>query len=148
MSLTANLSPCSGPCDVPSISTWVSRQKAPSRSLVTISFIELMEHSGTQINTEQCNSEVRLALLGFVWTVSNSGPLVKTDRGNHRVLAGSGTDENLVLRVLARMWLLAKNILFQSQSCSARRALRARGGALKLLIISVGAELVEANDII
>src|SRR5262245_44947488 len=77
---------------------------------------------GTQINTEQCNSEARLALLGFVWTVSNSGPLVKSDRGNHRNLAGSGTDENLVLRVLTRMWLLAKNILFQSQSCSARRA--------------------------
>src|SRR5215470_13540704 len=139
MSLTANLSPCSGPCDAPSISTWVSRQKAPSRSLATISFIQ------TQNNAI---SEARLVLLGFVWTVSNSGPLVKSDRGNHRNLAGSGTDENLVLRVLTRMWLLAKNILFQSQSCSARRASGRAEELLKLLIISVGAELVDANDII
>src|SRR5262245_48029953 len=93
MSLTANVSPCSGPCGAPSNSTRVSRQKAPSRSLAPISFIELMEH--------------RL----FVWTVSNSGPLVKS-ADDHRNLAGSRTDENLVLNGPTRMWRLGQEYPF------------------------------------
>ena len=65
---------------------------------------------------------------------------------DHRNLAGSGTDANLVLKVPTRMWLLGEEYPFSESIMFDSASLGTKRGALKLFIISLVRELVEADD--
>src|SRR5512132_1125794 len=86
MSLTANVSPRSGPCDAPFISTWAWRQNAPIRSLATISFTELMERTETQIiQTRKRDRYFRFRAFATLGSRRFKGSSGSTDRGGENL---------------------------------------------------------------